>query len=237
MVHLPHMQTDASVKWIFEAPLQLGLSSAVPGLRWGTVEGAEIADDGQVVVLTNYGGFWEFVEPCNCFLLDAETGEVVRRVVGPAGTIGDWYLDGMTVYVRDKREGQRGWTSLDMETGKRTDGIDWPRGERRRQFSPIAREQAQPAGRIKTYRHQIGSGRELLITDKLLELVCTDPDGGRQTRALCRLDRLSRDRVHVLTNDAARLLLVCGSYVICVDMRDFPPPLGACQTHTRPGGG
>jgi len=223
--------------WIFEAPLQLGLSSAVPGLRWGAVEGAEVTGDGQVIVLTNYGGFWEFVEPCNCFLLDAETGEVVRKVVGPVGTIGDWYLDGTTVYVRDKREGQRGWTSLNMETGKRADGIDWPHGRRRRQFSPIERWQVHAAGRVKAYRHEIGPGREVLITDRLLELVCTDPGGGTQSRALCRLDRFSRDRVQVLVNDTSRLLLVCGSYVVCVDMDGFPPPLRACPTATRPDGG
>ena len=242
---------DPCVEWVFEAPMQVGTTFLGPWLgAYGTniIGGAAVTEDGKVIVLSNYGTYWAYAQKCNAYLLEMTTGRVLQRLKGPIGTIGDWYLDGKTLYVEDLREGHdEEWWSLDLDAGQVLP-LATRQGKRRNQYGPNPmHEQPVPftASRDngssgKTiHRHQLGGSRELVITSWLqpgwfgdygpitpiMDLVCTDANRMKHTRRLGRLRLVCVDGCHVLINDSRRLLFCMGSHVICVDMRNFPPPL------------
>jgi len=227
------------VEWIWQAPTQWGTSMMQAGFAFGMINAGALTEQGQVVVLTNYGGSWAWLERCNAFLLDVETGKVLRRVRGPYQTMGAWYLDGQVAYVEGTVDERRVWHALDLGSGRKAEGVSGPKGGRHGQWvggpyygGPRLFDEPESAD-PEPERFAIGLGRTLIVTGRTLELEVADASGQPERHRLCRTPRLGTP--HVLTNDRRRLLFGTGSYVICVDMRDVQSPAPRTQPSPETG--
>ncbi|MHC4983243.1 MAG: hypothetical protein ACYTF6_08770, partial [Planctomycetota bacterium] len=177
------------------------------------------------------GGSWAWLEPCNAYLLDIETGANIRRVRGPYDTLEDWYLDGRTVYVEGTTEERKKWFALDLDNGTATEDVGRPEGRRLESFGggPYSAHggffwflDIFPENRSdRTGRHKIGQGRQIIIKRKDIEIEYVGHDGQKRKHLLCRLPRIWPNVCTVIVNDSRRLLFTPGSYLICVDMREF----------------
>ena len=236
------ISADPAVEWVWEAPMQLGHSMFGSGFAWSCVGPVVVADTGELVVLTNYGGSWGWLEPCNAFLLDIETGRNLRRVRGPYDTMGNWYLDGRKLYVRGTMNGEKVWCELDLETGRTTNGVSRPRGRRHggsgSSYSGGAlwlffcREYFSRNDSQKTGRHNVGRGIEVVIHGSSIKLAFPGATGSRRERVLCRLPRIYPHDCDVVVHDDRRLVFSSGSYLICVDVRGLPRVPSTSQPST-----
>lgn len=156
---------DLSVEWVFQAPTVFGPDAFLPFLIHsapGDIGAAALTDDGRLIVLCNYEAGDDV--HCHAYLLDLETGRIIRKITGPPGTRGDWYLNGKTIYVYGREQlplwrmpwtldlstGQNGreelppWIgcwSLDLSTGRKVGGIKQPQGKRCFQLGREPRDQ------------------------------------------------------------------------------------------------
>ena len=221
----PFRRVDPAVEWVFEAPWQFGSGPMGTWGMWGSADDAVVTDADEVIVLTNYGRYWGFIEPCNAFLLDLETGKVLGRAKGPIGTIGTWYYDGHTVYVDDHRVGHSGWCALDLDKGTTREGILGPKGTAQpsQDWSTFVRgrELKEDEARAATTRYRIGRGRELTLVGRTLGLAYADSTGRVRNQRLCWLTGLRPYGIFVIANDSRRLLVAMNRYLICIDMRTF----------------
>ncbi|HDZ20917.1 MAG TPA: hypothetical protein ENH80_11675 [Phycisphaerae bacterium] len=220
---------DPMVEWIFECPSQLGHGMMGPGISQGDARRSVITPDGEVIVLTNYGTFWAWIEPCNTYLLDLESGKVLQRVKGPIGTIGTWYVHGKTVYVRDRVEGRSGWWAMDLATGKAKQGVRRPKGAAQPKTPRSAgiggKEVQDPkTGKSVTWFY-LKRGRSLIVKGASLELIWQDSDGQPRRRRLCRLAALT-PYGDIIADDDHRLVVALGPYLISVDMQETAQPDG-----------
>jgi hypothetical protein len=235
------------VEWVFVPPTQLGVEVMVWAIRGGNIGGAVCTEDGKLVLLTNYGMYWGFIEDSHAYLLDVETGLVIRRVTGPYATIGDWHMDGKTIYLAAHRQDHYDdpWWALDLHDGSVRKWLRKPAGRLLKEFGPnpplkdagSPRTEVAESNTTGKYYFDVGGGRRLitpygfksvldllpaLILGRPLDLEITDSAGGKQVRCIGLVPLFSE--CHVLINDSRRLLFCTYDRVICVDMRSFPPP-------------
>jgi len=242
---------DACVEWVFEAPVQLGHSMFGSGVAYGAVNAAAVSEDGEaVVVLTNYGGSWGWLEPCNAYLIDISSGRILRHLRGPYDTHGTWHLDDRTAYVRGTTGGRSKWFCVDFEAGKVMKAAEGPSG-RRLGFDdggffgggyygmgpllPLFPLSLFPrTGDPYSDRVAVGKGRVVVFGGRRIDLDCTDAVGRKRRYSIGCLAKIGRP--HFLINDERRLLFATGAYMICVDTRGCKaadrttgPPTSASQ--------
>ena len=220
--------SDRCVEWVFEAPVQWGTSMMGCGFAYGAVNGAAVTDDGEaVVVLTNYGGSWAWLEPCNAYLLDIRTGKTIRRLRGPYDTHGKWYLRARTAYVKGTEDERKYWFALDLKDGTICRLPGWPKGKLSRMFgggyfgrgpSLLIPRAGEPYCGVK----DVGNGRRLVCGGNEVSIQTDDAPGRSDVRRIGRLAKLGEP--HVLVNDRRRLIFAAGAYLICVDVRRLPGP-------------
>ncbi len=218
--------SDPCVEWIFEAPVQWGwcMISICNGFAYGGVNAASVTDDGEaVVVLTNYGGSWAWLERCNAYLLDIETGKTLRKLRGPYDTLGDWFLYERTAYVEGTENEQGYYFAMNLAEGtvKRMKLHIDPKWKRKKAFfggyysgSFLGIPQM---GKHKIGTYEIGNGRKIICGKDTLEIQHYVTPDRSEIRFIGHLAKISD--ADVIVDDDRRLIFACGSYLICIDTR------------------
>lgn len=218
------VRPDPVVEWIFDAGTDLDLNWGIfPALEPVRISGGASCE-GRLILLCNLGGASESLTSSRAYVLDIETGEVLKSIRGPTRTYwDDWVITSELAYF--KREGQ--WQAFDLQQGRVLKDPPAPSAStlpKSPRLSCEKIEQDKSTG-LKRFRCPLDGGRVLLVSSKRFgsiefELSWDDAAGIEHTRVLCQL--LSRPRgggAYLLVDDERRLVFSWKEYAICVDSR------------------
>ena len=222
---------DPAVAWVFDAGMELALNWwIVPAFEPGWI-GGSAHTDGKIVLLCNLGGASEALTASRAYVLDVNTGRVVKKIHGPTQTYwDDWLITPDLAYVRTAS--RDGWVAFDLQDGR----VLWdppdpgqsalPRPTR----FPYEQVEYDRSTGLRRYRCSLGNGRVVVIAAKpfgwaTFDLTWEDAAGVSHTRRLCRLpNRPSRGGDnYVIVDNERRLVFSWSEYAICVDLRRLVP--------------
>jgi hypothetical protein len=230
-----------ALKWVFDAGsdlcLLLGFYPSVD--RVDVLAGAHHGDR---LILVCGSSCAEVALPAKVFLLDVESGRVLRQIVGPFDnsvwnctiTADRFYF---THWRPGDREGTQRWGAFNLNTG----GIEWNVSKPDPQAvicGPYANTSlslvrpAQIVGDKVELEYRLASNKSMHIArekaglaDWTVFTMAWEDVGHRVHRMpLCRLNNPGNAPTALLLQDDEHLLLFTwGNYVICVDATRIPP--------------
>jgi hypothetical protein len=222
-------QPSPALRWIFDAGsdpcLLLGFYPSV-----GRIDVLEGAQDGDRVILVCGSGSTEVALPAKVFVLDAESGRILRQIAGPYDNgVWDRTITADRVYFTHWRPcyGSERRGAFNLESGQ----VEWnfsepePKNVIRRPYSTPRLEPVQPAqvidGKVEL-EYPLAGNKRLRVTYEKAGLldwtVFTVVREDNSSMPLCRLANQGSVTPQLLLRDDNRLLLFTwGRYVICVD--------------------
>lgn len=246
-----------AVDWVFHAADEVVLAwHLYPMITESSISGGAIAD-GRVIVVCNLGGASEALRTSRVYVLDLQSGRVLKEVLGPTRTSRcPWIITQARVYF--ERGGHDGWAAFDLEKNR----IDWRPPEpapalllaKEERFDPSHDFRGLKGGGfvsdgLQQFTWNVGLGWVITIEREsmpggwtTLYLNADNNAEGVSATRLCRFPvrPWGGDGYWLMVHDDSRLLFSWGAYLVSVDMgrlaslRTEPRAVFAPNTTTRP---
>ncbi|MHC4090234.1 MAG: hypothetical protein ACYSVY_08145 [Planctomycetota bacterium] len=231
---MPHPAVD----WIFDAGDETNLAWHLFPERMPVGIHAAGTTDDQLILVSNLQSAAEIKHRAHAYVLDVETGTILKSMRGPFGTSWyDWLMTPDLVYFRVREE--EPWLGFDVRAGRLTRHPPPPGGNRLSKPLPLNRKLVEQTGvYLWRTRGSLGGNRNLYASvrqeHETLELTWVDQRGAEQTRPLCHLPRRAAGEAVVVIDDARRLVFTWDAFAICVDKQRLGLVEAAAQSTSAP---